>query len=525
MRPMAANFSLTGSELLINDKTTLSVIPPAEPDSGISYTWTIPAGFTVTTGSTITESVTIQAPGQAQANAVPITLTAKAVNYCTATYTENVTVENCYSLPSLPNITSNIQAVDGIVTVSSRQNVTFSTPVITPRQTGGTATYNWNFYSNTLPFTPSSSTGSNSFATTAPAYNASTYTLALQVKADGYCDPDPVTQKVTIAAYTAPLRGQIFLKEAMRTTDPSYNNQDSTIWIAQDQPATLTATYIPAAGENGYELKWYWKWIDNNSNSQSLTGHTNIIGFTPTQEVNDRWLIVEVEDVHGKAPISKTYHYTVQPCGYNKPDLYININYPCGKTTGAQNDKAFIRDPADNKIYPVVKIQGRWWFADNLKKETGSHVSPASLGLAPELGIYYLAGSAGICPAGWELPDSPDWNQLIKIEEGSAANQFQYLIINRLSEEPYDGTAWAKYQNAIQAADYYGFSAKPTGYIPNNALSIQGLRAYFLPKTGVNIYYLGINDISNPVTSSAGILGTTSIATNSYYTARCVRSE
>jgi uncharacterized protein (TIGR02145 family) len=524
--PMEVSFTSSRTALLTNDETTLNVNPPSPPVSGISYTWVIPTGFDVKsgTGDLTTPSVTIKTPNQSSNEAVPIKLTATAVNYCPATYSKNVTVKECYDLPNPPVITSSISPNnDGYVTVPSRRIVTFSTPDITPRRAGGAVTYNWNFDQDPMPFTPSSLTGnSSSFVTTAPAPNDGTYTLALQVKADGYCDSDPVTQKVTIASYITSLRGRLYIKEAIKTTNPDLSNQDSTIWIAQNQSATLTAIYIPASGEDNLDLRWKWSWLDGKNVLHSLPGDKNTIGFTPTGEVDDQLLTVEVYDFNGGAPISKTYRYTVQPCGYNKPDLHININYRCGKTTGAKNDKAFIRDPEDDKIYPVVKIRTKWWFADNLKKETGSYVSPASFGLAPELGLYYITGSAGICPAGWELPDTGDWNDLKTIKEGYPADQFKLLATNSVSGgSTYNGSAWAEHDNT-PGSDYYGFSAKPAGYISGSSPATQGLRAYFLPLTGNDIYYLGRMAVE---LKSDGILGSTSIVPSSFYTARCVRSE
>jgi uncharacterized protein (TIGR02145 family) len=515
---MPVSFNLTRTELLTGDETTLSVNPSV---SGASYTWRIPTDFAITAGSSITPSVTIQAPPTALVDPVPLTLAAEAVNYCPATYTSTITVKECSPFPNLPEITANLGESNGFVTVPSRRNVTFSTPIVEPLRASGTATYEWKFMpSSSSPFTPSASNNGNEFTTAAPEFNAETYTLNLTVTADGYCPHTPVAQKVLVAEHTDQLRGTIIVKEAMKSTNPSYANQDSTVWIAKDYATTLTAVYIPAAGENDLKLTFTWKWLETNdseSHNLSPNSYHDTIGFTPVTTVDDGWLTVEVTDYNGKGPALRAYRYTVNDCHYTGTDLYVNINSQCGVTDGAGNYTAFIKDAKDDKKYKIAQIQNRWWFTENLKRNVGSHQETPS-------GYFYSSSeshSTNICPAGWRIPTGTDWINLAGITS-SNQDQFKQLIINRTTDAPYDGTAWAKYINT-PGDDRHGFSAIPAGYYYGSTLLSQGEYAYFLTD-GTMVYYFGDNsNLTIPVTSKNGVLDQRTIPGDTYYNVRCVR--
>jgi uncharacterized protein (TIGR02145 family) len=522
---MTVDFNLTTRpELLTGDETTLIVNSPGP--AGTSYTWTIPDGFSVTGGSLTASSVTIKTPDTKLASPATLKLTAEMVNYCPATHTATVTVKECYDLTTPKIISVDRPIVDGVVIVPSRRNVTFSTDKVTPWKTGGTVTYNWSFSENSLKFNPpAQSTGSNTFVTAAPAHNADTYTLTLQVEADGYCTHSPVTQEVVIKSYTEQLKGTIYVKEAMKTTNPSYANQDTTIWLAKDYPATLTAIYVPAPGEAGREddlnLKWTWSWTNEQSVTKPLDGiaDKNTIGLSPSATVTNQRLIVTVEDDNGRGPTSRAYNYTVQACNYTgNNDLFVNINNQCGTLT-IGNYTAFIKDAEDQTIYRIVQIGQRWWFAENLKKNTGVYKDKGS-----SLGFFYSKeerNNDNICPEGWRISDMSDWTNL---KSALSTDQFENLTINRTSGAPYDGTAWASYRNL--GNNQYGFSAIPAGFLNGSTQRMQGEMAYFLTKGGTQVYYLGNPDITtNDPEDLDGILELTNISSSeAYYTVRCVRN-
>jgi uncharacterized protein (TIGR02145 family) len=531
--PMTVSFTISKTDLLAGDETTLRVIPPSPAVPNIHYTWTIPEGFTIPSGSSVTSEVTIKAPiSNLSFGPVTITLTANAVNYCPDSEAKTITVKSCLPL-SMPEISSS-NKIGEFVKVPSRSNVAFYTqPFAQPLQTSSAVTYTWRFEPNGLPFTPSSLTGnSTEFFTVAPAHNTSTYTLTLQVSADGYCDlTSPATQKVVLESYIDQLRGTIIVKEAMKTTNPSYHIQDTTIWLAKGTPATLTAMYSPASGEQPLNpnLSWRWTWIDDQGTSHELgSGDGNSITFTPQDVVDDQLLVVEATDKDsGKQPASRTYRYTVQDCNYSGNDLRININSQCG-TTSAGNFTAFIKDA--ETVYRIVQINNKWWFAENLKRTAGSHSETF-----PALGYFYSKNeynSTAICPAGWHIPDLTEWNTLKTSISTTSSEVFTQLILNNTADGPsYNGTAWAKYKN-VWGDNQRGFSAIPAGYLYNGSiLTGQGLNAYFLMSgTSVVVCLGNCNGSSSPTIGEIDAVfeSSTSIPSDGtgdhYYTVRCVRN-
>ncbi|MDR2448347.1 MAG: hypothetical protein LBD52_00115 [Prevotellaceae bacterium] len=524
---MPVSFNLTRTALLTGDETTLSVNPSV---NSASYTWDIPTGFGTTAGSSVTPQVTIKAPSNALANPATITLQAKAVNYCDASHTATVTVKDCYPFPTLPTITANLGESNGFVIVPSRRNVTFSTPAVTPLRAGGTATYNWSFMSSSYPFNPSGLSGSNNeFTTVAPGFNAETYTLNLQVKADGYCDLDPTTQQVAIAPYTEQLQGKIILDEAIT---PENTNDDPVVWIAKGHTVTLHASYLPSAQEDNLDAVFSWEWMDNNGARHSVTSKDSdkgVLEITPSSDVSGKWIIVKVTDNNGRAPISKEFRYTVQDCVYRGSDLHVNVNYKCDKTATAYNSTVYIKDAADSRIYRVVNINQRWWFGENLRRATGSYQQSSSTvtGLFYERDNNTLADMANSskgtpCPVGWKIPSSSDWNDLAVIHTTNT-EQFKLLANSQKTTDlnNLDGTVWVTYQNTPYT-NIYEFSALPGGYLSGSgSQSLQGRAAYFMTHD-TNVWYLGNTSGAGP-SSLFGTLGSTPATNGDYYNIRCVR--
>jgi uncharacterized protein (TIGR02145 family) len=524
---MPVGFNLTRTELLPGDTTTLSVNPAVPTPS--SYTWDIPTNFTITAGSSITPLVTIKAPTTALAYPATITLRTMAVNYCDALSTATITVKDCYPLPTPPTITASLEESNGFVSVPSRRNVTFYTQAVTPKKTGGTVTYSWDFATSSYPFSPANLTGSSyAFNTVAPGFNAETYTLNLQVKADGYCGQPPVTQKVVVTPYTEQLKGKIILDEAIA---PANTNDEPVVWIAKGHTVTLHASYLPTAEEDNIDEVYSWEWMDNAGTRHpvaSINSDKGILEITPSSDVTNKWIIVKITDNNGRAPISKEFRYTVQDCAYAHSDLHVNVNWKCGNTAVGYNATAYIKDAADNTIYRVVNINDRWWFGENLRRATGSY--RASLSTAT--GLFYERDNAtqadmhdpskgAPCPVGGKIPGSGDWVNLAQI---NTINTEQFMLLaNSQKTTDYsnlDGTTWVTYLNA--PTNTYEFSALPGGYLSGGGLSnLQGRAAYFMT-FDANVWVLGNTSGANP-SSLSGILGSTSAIDGEYYNIRCVR--
>jgi uncharacterized protein (TIGR02145 family) len=534
--PMNVSFNLTDSKLLTNDETTLTVNPPTAPTSGVSYEWTVPTGFGITDGSSITPSVTVKAPTTALANPATITLTAKAENYCDASYSDTVTVKDCYPSTYTPVINSSATFEGGIFHASNLQNVTFSTSPVTPLRSGGTTTYAWSFAappsSSSRSFTPSSSpatTDNTTFITKAPGHSTDIHNLTLQVVADGYCSFDPVSKPVVVDPSKGALTGTIEISEVIA---PTSDFTKPVLWIAKNRPITLHAHYSAGSGEAIAELDLVFKWYWVNGNSSTFLGENDgtLLDYIPLTAFDDNRIRVEVHDRNGKASTGQNYPFYVQDCVYSGPDLHVNVNWRCG-TTAAFDPKVYIKDAADDKIYQVVRIKDRWWFGENLKRAAGNYIPFSSSTLT---GFFYERNNSTLddmhdptkgapCPVGWKIPNTSDWTNLELIDESnSPSKRFKWLANNKITTDPnnLDGALWVAYNNRPYE-NRYEFSALPGGYISNNMLSLQGRAAYFMTY-GSDVWYLGSTSGASP-NSIDGTLSKITAAEGDYYNIRCVR--
>ncbi|MDR3132965.1 MAG: hypothetical protein LBU42_02950 [Prevotellaceae bacterium] len=151
-------------------------------------------------------------------------------------------------------------------------------------------------------------------------------------------------------------------------------------------------------------------------------------------------------------------------CPYQGSDLYIDATHLCQqRTSGAKNWEAYIKDSRDSKYYRIVLMSdSKWWLAQNVKLASynGSTIGSAMSGCTedecgrsyPWAQVYasYAGGSSsstgnvqGICPPGWLLPVTDDFDNMTKTM-GSDATICQYLRSKTSSCSP--------------RLDYYGFA-------------------------------------------------------------------
>ena len=162
---------------------------------------------------------------------------------------------------------------------------------------------------------------------------------------------------------------------------------------------------------------------------------------------------------------------------------YLNPNIDYGEMV----------DDRDGQIYKTVKIGDQVWMAENLNYETENsycyenyahkcnnygrlYTWAAAVGKSEEEcgygNVCRLFGMVrGVCPEGWRLPDTTEWNILFTAVGGKS------IAGKKLKSQ----TGW--FQNG-NGTDAYGFSAFPaSGRIDNGHFDTEGFGAFFWSAT------------------------------------------
>ena len=110
-------------------------------------------------------------------------------------------------------------------------------------------------------------------------------------------------------------------------------------------------------------------------------------------------------------------------------------------------------DPRDGKSYGIVQIGSQTWFAQNLNYEVeGSACPEGDKRNCDKYGRLYTWDMARtVCPEGWRLPDSVDFEKLVLTAGGTE------VAGSALKST----SGWFKKENGT---DDYGFNAYPAGY-------------------------------------------------------------
>jgi uncharacterized protein (TIGR02145 family) len=207
---------------------------------------------------------------------------------------------------------------------------------------------------------------------------------------------------------------------------------------------------------------------------------------------------------------------------------------PCKTETEDNCEYGELVDERDGQTYKTVKIGNQWWMAENLNY--ADSVTTTSLkgrrwcydndpANCTKYGRLYtwaaaidsvkLANDAdnpldcgfskrcdlsgkvqGLCPSGWHLPDTTEWNTLFTaVGGGSTAG-------TKLKSQ----TAWHPFTDpftftVITSEDTFGFSALPAGIIlAFGTFSYDGDKALFWSSTDVHrdaAYYMDLDFVSD----------------------------
>lgn len=110
-------------------------------------------------------------------------------------------------------------------------------------------------------------------------------------------------------------------------------------------------------------------------------------------------------------------------------------------------------DPRDGQSYDIVQIGSQTWMAENLNYEIeGSACPEGDKRNCSKYGRLYTWDMARtVCPEGWRLPDSADFEKLISAAGGAEVAGYALKSTS----------GWFKKGNGT---DDYGFNALPAGY-------------------------------------------------------------
>jgi len=110
-------------------------------------------------------------------------------------------------------------------------------------------------------------------------------------------------------------------------------------------------------------------------------------------------------------------------------------------------------DTRDGQTYKTVKIGKQTWMARNInyQTESGSWCYKDSVSYCKQYGrLYDWKTAATVCPKGWKLPDTADWNRLVATVGG------EEIAGKKLKSK----SGWNENGNGTND---YGFSALPGG--------------------------------------------------------------
>jgi len=118
----------------------------------------------------------------------------------------------------------------------------------------------------------------------------------------------------------------------------------------------------------------------------------------------------------------------------------------------AQTISETFTDTRDGKTYRTVRIGKLTWMAENLNFLMDNSVcyDNDAINCQTYGRLYTWNDAMNACPAGWHLPDTSAWSDLVKITGGI------YAASNTLKSK----VGW---QNSSNGTDEFGFSALPGG--------------------------------------------------------------
>ena len=143
----------------------------------------------------------------------------------------------------------------------------------------------------------------------------------------------------------------------------------------------------------------------------------------------------------------------------------VSVASPCKTATEDNCEYGTLTDDRDGQTYKTVKIGEQWWMAENLnyryipqiaEEDSSSYCYDNDPANCAKYGRLYLWSAAMVvCPEGWHLPDTTEWNALFNAV-GGETTAGKKLKSTEGWKDKNDGTSG-------NGSDNFGFSALPAG--------------------------------------------------------------
>ena len=161
-----------------------------------------------------------------------------------------------------------------------------------------------------------------------------------------------------------------------------------------------------------------------------------------------------------------------------EPSSSVTLVTPCKTDTEDNCEYGELVDDRDGLTYKTVKIGDQWWMAENLNYEASpSYCYNDDTTNCTKQGRFYSWWTAiKVCPSGWHLPDTTEWEKLFTVVGDSSTVGLKLK----------SASGWNSSGNGT---DDFGFSALSAGYrYSNGDYYAEGDNATFWSSTMRNYY-------------------------------------
>jgi uncharacterized protein (TIGR02145 family) len=196
----------------------------------------------------------------------------------------------------------------------------------------------------------------------------------------------------------------------------------------------------------GYNANFWTALSYSNRESYSVyISYNNAVAFS----IDDKGFFESVRCLKGK-PVGAS---SSSSSAVSSSSEAIPISVLCKTEVVDACEYGTLTDDRDGQTYKTVKIGDQVWMAENLNYENGNSMcySDDTTKCSKSGRIYTWDAAKEVCPSGWHLPDSLEWEALFSAvgTRGMAGRNLKST------------TGWANNGNGVDA---YGFSVLPIAF-------------------------------------------------------------